>query len=158
MASVCWHGHLWSLVVNTAFYKLGAQFWKARPRIFPWNPWNPRICGFGYRKVSEFRFTQLKRSRIMVKQIYRFIRHAIWLSFPGSSVVKNTPMQETQGRSLGQEDPLEKGVATHSSIFAWILPWTVEPGGLQSLGSQRIRHDLATDQQQQPFYQKQTDH
>ena len=58
---------------------------------------------------------------------------------------------------IPREDPLEKGMATHSSIFAWILPWTVEPGRLQSLGSQRIRHDLATDQQQQPFYQNQAD-
>ena len=44
-------------------------------------------------------------------------------------------LQETQVRSLGQEDPLEKGMATHSSILAWIIPWTEEPGGLQSMGS-----------------------
>ena len=50
-------------------------------------------------------------------------------------------MQETQVLSLGQEDPLEKGMATHSSIFAWRIPWTEEPGGLQSMGLQRIRHD-----------------
>ena len=58
-------------------------------------------------------------------------------------MVKNLPaIQETQVRSLGQEgDPLEKGMATHSSIFAWRIPWTVEPGGLQSMGSQRVRCD-----------------
>ena len=51
--------------------------------------------------------------------------------------VKNLPaMQETQVPSLGWEDPLEKGMATHSSIFAWKIPWTEEPGGLQSMGSQ----------------------
>ena len=44
-------------------------------------------------------------------------------------------------RSLGQEDPLEEEMATHSSILAWIIPWTEEPGGLQSTGSQRVRHD-----------------
>ena len=44
-------------------------------------------------------------------------------------------------RSLGQEDPLEEGMATHSSIFAWRIPWTEEPGGLQSIGSLRVRHD-----------------
>ena len=56
--------------------------------------------------------------------------------------VKNRPaMQETQVRSLGQEDPLEEGMATHSSIPAWRIPWTEEPGGLQSLGSQRVRHN-----------------
>ena len=50
-------------------------------------------------------------------------------------------MQETQVRSLGWEDPLEKGVATHSSILAWRIPWTEEPGGLQSMGSQRVRQN-----------------
>ena len=50
-------------------------------------------------------------------------------------------------RSLGQEDPLEKCMATHSSIHAWRIPWTEEPGGLQSLGSQRVRHSLDTKQQ-----------
>ena len=50
-------------------------------------------------------------------------------------------MQEMQLRSLGQEDALEKGMATHSSSLAWRLPWTGEPGGLQSRGSQRIGHD-----------------
>ena len=59
-----------------------------------------------------------------------------------AQTVKNLPaMQETQFRSLGQEDPLEKGMATHSSILAWRFPWTEEPGGLQSIGSQGIRHN-----------------
>ena len=59
-----------------------------------------------------------------------------------AQTVKNPPaMQETQVQSLGQEDPLEKGMATHSSILAWTIPWTEEPGGLQSMGSQRVRHD-----------------
>ena len=49
------------------------------------------------------------------------------------------PMRETQVRSLGWEDPLEKEMATHSSILAWRIPWTEEPGGLQSMGSQRVR-------------------
>ena len=48
--------------------------------------------------------------------------------------------QETRVRSLGQEDPLEKGMATHSSILAWKIPWTEEPGGLQSMGSQIVGH------------------
>ena len=50
-------------------------------------------------------------------------------------------MQETQLQSLVQEDPQEKGMATHSSILAWRIPWTEEPGGLQSIGSQRVGHD-----------------
>ena len=48
---------------------------------------------------------------------------------------------------MGQEDPLEKEMATHSSILAWKIPWTEEPGGLQSMGSQRVRHDWVTRQQ-----------
>ena len=54
-----------------------------------------------------------------------------------AQMVKNLPaMRETQVQSLGQEDPLEKGMATHSSALAWRIPWTEEPGGLQSLGLQ----------------------
>ena len=56
--------------------------------------------------------------------------------------VKNLPaMQETRVPSLGWEDSLEKGKATHPNILAWRIPWTEEPGGLQSMGSQRVSHD-----------------
>ena len=58
-------------------------------------------------------------------------------------------MQEMQVWSLGQEDPLEKEMATHSRILAWEIPGTEEPGGLQCTGLQRVRHNLATKQQQQ---------
>ena len=59
--------------------------------------------------------------------------------------VKNPPaMQETWVRSLGWEDPLEEGMATHSSILAWEIPWTEEPGRLQSIKRQRVGHDRAT--------------
>ena len=59
-----------------------------------------------------------------------------------AQIVKNLPaMQETQVQSLGQEDPLEKEMATHSSILAWRIPWTEAPGRLQSMGLQRDRHD-----------------
>ena len=57
-------------------------------------------------------------------------------------MVKNIPaVQETRVQSLGQENPLEKVLATHSSILAWRIPWTEEPDGLQSMGSQRVGHD-----------------
>ena len=57
-----------------------------------------------------------------------------------TQTVKNPPaMGETWVRSLGREDPLEKGMATHSSIQAWRIPWTEEPGGLQSMGPRRVR-------------------
>ena len=52
--------------------------------------------------------------------------------------------QDTRLRSAGQEDPLEKGMATHSSVLAWRIPWTEEPGRLQSMGFQRVKHNLVT--------------
>ena len=67
--------------------------------------------------------------------IYIYI-YECFISFPGGSAVKNLPaMQGTQVQSLGGEDPLEKEMATHSRILAWGIPWTEEPGRLQSLGS-----------------------
>ena len=69
-----------------------------------------------------------------------------WMGFPGHSVGKECThpamleIQETWVRSLAQEEPLEEGIATHSSVLAWRLPWTEEPGGLQCMESQRIRH------------------
>ena len=69
------------------------------------------------------------------------------LGFPSGLVVKKKkiclPVQETQVRSLGQKIPLEKEMATHSSILAWRIPWTGEPGELQCVGSQRVRYDWA---------------
>ena len=71
-----------------------------------------------------------------------------------AQMVKNLlAMQETWVQPLVQEDPLEKEMATHSSILAWRIPRTEEPGRLQSVGSQRVRHDIATKQlQQHPKY------
>ena len=67
------------------------------------------------------------------------------LGLPRGSVVKNLPAvqepQEMWVRSLGQEDPLEKKMAAHSSIFVWEIPWTEKPGKLQSMGSQRVGHN-----------------
>ena len=76
--------------------------------------------------------------------MFHYLSHNIGLY--GASLVaqtvKNLPaMQETRVQSLGQEDALEKGMATHSSILAWKIPRTKEPGGLQSMQSQRVRHD-----------------
>ena len=72
----------------------------------------------------------------------------ISLGFPSGSVVKNPPANgEDVDWPLGQEYPLVKEMATHSNILAWEIPWTEEPGGLQSMGS-RVKHDLVTKQQQ----------
>ena len=73
------------------------------------------------------------------------MRLPLYWDFPIAHMVKSLPaIQDTQVRSLGQEDPLEKEMATHPSILAWEIPWTEEPHGLQSMGSRRVRHDLAT--------------
>ena len=63
------------------------------------------------------------------------------MDFPGGSVKSLPVIQETWVQSLGQEDLLEKGMATHSSILAWEIPWTEEPGGQQSMGSQKVGQD-----------------
>ena len=65
--------------------------------------------------------------------------------FPVTQTAKNLP-------AMGQEDPLDKGMATPSNILAWRILWTEEPGGLQSMGSQRIRHDLATNSNNISFH------
>ena len=65
----------------------------------------------------------------------------MWASLVAQLVKNLTAMQETQVRSLGQEDSLEKEMATHSSILAWEILWTEEPGGLPSMGSQRVRYN-----------------
>jgi len=67
--------------------------------------------------------------------------HYSWASLV-AQMIKNLPaMRDTWVPSLGWEDPLEEGMATHSSIPAWRIPWAEEPGGLQSIGSQRVGHD-----------------
>ena len=77
--------------------------------------------------------------------IFKFwaIIYIIWASLVAQRLRYLPAMWETRVRSLGQEDPLEKEMATHSSIFAWRIPWMEEPGGLQSTGSQRVGHDWA---------------
>ena len=112
----------WTLIVFPAYFS-GAYWWK-RMWIY-------------YVKILAFKIIDV------IKIILCFIHPS--MGFPSGSVVKNLPtvpkMQETQVQSLSWEDPLEEGMATHSSILAWRIPWTEEPGGLQSMGSQRVRHD-----------------
>ena len=80
-----------------------------------------------------------KTEQGQTQSFYNLIWHFI---SRGQSVVKNPPaMQEAYVRSLGQEDPREEGMTTHSSILARSIPWTEEPGGLPSMGSQKVRHD-----------------
>ena len=66
---------------------------------------------------------------------------SFWASLVAQIVKNLSTVQETQVLFMGGEDPLEKGMTIHSSIFAWNIPWTEEPGGLQSMGSQRVGHN-----------------
>ena len=75
----------------------------------------------------------------IVSNIYGVV--ITWASLVARVVKNLLAMQETWVSSLGQEDPLEKGMPTHSSVLAWRIPQTEEPGGLQSMGSQRVGHD-----------------
>ena len=79
--------------------------------------------------------------------IPRWTCQNLWnpMGLPGGSDGNLPARQETQVRSLGWEDPLEKGMAVHSSILAWRIPWTEEPSELQSIGSQRVGHNWATN-------------
>ena len=89
------------------------------------------ICNFPQHFLDTLKTDQLK--------IPWNFNHFIWeKDFPGGSDGKASTMWEIQVRSLGWEDPLKKAMATHSSTLAWKIPWTEEPGRLQSMGSQRV--------------------
>ena len=81
-----------------------------------------------------------KEKSVSSRSLNPLVLH-IWASLVAQTV-KNLPaIRETQVQSLGQEESLEKGMGTHSSIVAWRIPWTEKPGRLQSMGSQRVGHD-----------------
>ena len=91
--------------------------------------------------------TPLALKKLAFKRIIKhFLDASLWPQAPlVAQMVKNPPsVREIWIRSLGWEDPLEEGMETHSSILAWTIPWTEEPGKLQSMGSQRVRYDWTT--------------
>ena len=97
-------------------------------------------------KILEYvRFLFTSNSHLYFPPLLKVI-YPLIMGFSGGSTVENLPtVQETQQempvQSLGGEDSLEKEMATHSSILVWEIPWTEEPSGLQSMGSQKVRHD-----------------
>ena len=95
--------------------------------------------------TSELKITTHTISCLVFKTNILFLKLYCELGLPDGSDSEefacNATMQETWVQSLGQEDPQENEMATHSSILGWRIPWTEEPGGLQSMGSQRVRHD-----------------
>ena len=98
---------------------------------------------------TNFWFTSLELSSTMPldQDILDWVY--AWECFPGGSAVKNLPEVQMWVQSLGWEDPLEKEMATYSSLLAWKIPRIEEPGGLQSMGLQKIGHNSVTKQQQQ---------
>ena len=105
------------------------------------SPWLTLFKGTGH-ILFYFQSTVCSHSRNAKNMCWVNIEYQ---GFPGSSLVKDScavqELQEMQVRSLCQEDPLEEGMAIHSSILAWRIPWTEEPGRLQSKGSQRVGHN-----------------
>ena len=86
-------------------------------------------------RSQQFRTVQNEENNFNIET------HTIWLPLV-VQMVKNLPtIQETPVQPLGQENPLEKGMASHSNILVWETPWTEEPGGLQFMGSQRVGHN-----------------
>ena len=126
------HSHSMALFITSAF-------------CFPENTYIP----FDHPKLSKtnLHFILL---RLPESPLENYVIKADWglllsyLCFGGSEVKRLPTMRETWVRSLGWEDLLEKAMATHSSSLAWKIPWTEEPGRLQSMGSQRVGHDWAT--------------
>ena len=105
-----------------------------------WGPHSPVWYSRGF-LPWPWLFPGLPSHSVVVWQMFNSgARLSQWFSSKESPTV-----QEIQVRSLGQKDPLKKGMPTHSSILAWKIPWTVQPGGLQSMKSQRVGHNWATN-------------
>ena len=97
-----------------------------------------RFLVYGYHEI----FISISVSIPIYVCVYIYL--CDYASLVAQTVKDLSAMQETRVRSLGWEDPLEKEMAAHSSILAWKIPWTAEPGRLQTIGLQRVRHDWAT--------------
>ena len=119
---------IWERTYQSRIYGLDLREWGWEGRVLPENIFCPRCWGAGAQVVGKMKW-QPAMSDCLVAQ---------W--------VKNLPaVQESWVWSLGWENPLEKQMATHSSILAWKISWTEEPGGVQSMGSQRLEHDWAAN-------------
>ena len=109
------------------------------------------IYNVALKKLKKIIYTYIPTHMYVYMYLYIYVCVYICMciyiygaSLVAQMVKKLTAMWETWVQSLGWEDPLEEGMATYSSILAWRIPWRQEPSGLQSMGSQRVRHDGAT--------------
>ena len=132
--------NLWLLVLDFS-PETGISSAPDFPPLFP--GWRPKITRWW---LSHFYFFLINEKILWSLYIFNCLTSiSLWIKFPQWLRIW-MPMQETQETwiwSLGQEDPLEEEMATHSSVLAWRIPWSEEPGGLQSMGSQRIGHGWA---------------
>ena len=125
-------------IMNQTKYTHAWEKWHKEETNERWKQWNLWF--------AESINTKVRLANKVLKSPW-FSLYCISLSFtnvrdfPGGSGSKESAMQETQVQSLGWEDPLEKGMVTHSSILAWWIPWTDETGELQFMGSQRVGHN-----------------
>ena len=111
------------------------------------------LCEVMPRSLAIGDYTQILPTSCSLKSIMCFtvlqkpaLNYCLFQASLVAQMVKNLPaVQDTQAQSLGWEDPLKKGMSTHSGILAWRIPWTQEPGRLQSMGSQRVRHGWVTN-------------
>ena len=135
-------GHDWATSLSFLFFHYGLKCFSMRgnmrqykDEIFTVLPtcWFTSSCSAHGKKTHE-RFPRVL-----------FFIPGTWTSLVAQTVKCLSTMRKTWVRSLGREDPLEKEMAIHSSTLAWKIPWTEEPGRLQSMGSQRVRHDWVTE-------------
>ena len=110
---------------------------------------SPVLCRFIPLELCPLSVRAFSRVSNLAPFILHVLTYLVDLSIAWTSLVAQTvkrlpTTRETWIQSLGREDPLEKDMGTHSSILAWKIPWMEEPGGLQSMGSQRVGHDWAT--------------
>jgi len=124
------------------------EYWSGLPFPSPGESSQPRdwirVSCIAGRFFTVWATREARHPGNMVPFIIWVIPGTHIMGFPGGASGKDPPMQETEEMrvwSQGQEDPLEEGTATHSSIFAWRIPQTEESGGLRSMGLQRVRHD-----------------
>ena len=98
-----------------------------------------KLLGLAFYMLHNLALVHQSSPKSTYPDLRAFTPFPLWRASLVVETVKKLPaMQETQVRSLGREDPLEQGMATYSSILAWRIPWAEEPGGLQSMGSQRL--------------------
>ena len=139
-----WDGWMVSPTQWTWIWSSSRKWWRTRKPgvLFPW--WS-QTCLSDWTTPTTKPF-HLELWPHETRDSWIKILAVIWQSSLVAQMVKNPPaMQETWVQSLDQEDPLEKEMATHSSIHAWKIPWTEQPGGLQSMRSQSVEHDWVTN-------------